>query len=530
MKSPDILNIQANTLQYAVLQALVKNPSLIPITSIDGFTEFKEIFLEFRHLYESKPDITTEELQRTFTNWVLRVISSDSEIKDVVEQAQYMVNNELIIDDASILEQYKIYVKELKISSTQAKIAIALQNIREASDKNLPQRLNELRQVQDDLEMFMMKEIEDDEDEISLLDSASSIDDLLPTPKVRIPTGITSWDDVNQGVSEGHLWVLGASSGGGKSSIASQLALNMVKSGALVYFVSLEMSPTEVKHRMLANITKTPVEYFPNPDMYTPEFKETIDKEFRDNFSNLSGPISGGDIIIKSTRDSININTLFTKIKQSKKFWIKPKNPNTKKVVLIDYLSLLAGFSNEDGWKKLIEASRIAKLWAEANNILVILLAQAIENQEGEMQLRYSTGINDNADLSWLWKRDISYKDIQDIDVNICPNIFEILDGNPSKMLTRISIPKARSYNPYINDILVFDFKYMTVEPAVGNIDAIRIEMENVNRLMKQRRRAGTALATAGSKSIAARATYKPEPKVEDKPVFDNTPQGFTFI
>lgn len=70
-----------------------------------------------------------------------------------------------------------------------------------------------------------------------------------------IPTGIKPFDEQSGGFLRGGLVTIGASSGGGKSFVALQIAKNMAESGHRVLLVPLEMSKSEMTSRLAANIS-----------------------------------------------------------------------------------------------------------------------------------------------------------------------------------------------------------------------------------------------------------------------------------
>ena len=61
-----------------------------------------------------------------------------------------------------------------------------------------------------------------------------------------VPTGIKAFDKVNKGFLKGSLVTLAATTGGGKSTMSHNLAMNMAKAGRKVCIVSMEMSDVQV--------------------------------------------------------------------------------------------------------------------------------------------------------------------------------------------------------------------------------------------------------------------------------------------
>lgn len=503
------LNMNINTLQYAMLQALIRNKDLLPVTESSGFTnvKMKNLYFELLDAYNKNNNITTAELYAIQTSWALRLKEDvqAKEDKEIIDKAVYIVENELTINDASIIEHFNRTVYNQCISKTESELQEVLNSLRSTSPKNIVKKLSDMQMLVDNLASKIMVDSDIDSDEFDVCESDIDFDVLAPIPRPRIPTGMKGWDIENLGMSTGHVVTIGATSGSGKSAMASQLALNMAMAGANVMFISLEMSRVEVTHRFLASVTGTNISDFANPEKYDQFFKESISQDYANKFLLSDGILGGGDIIVMTPRESYTMQQLLQKIKQSKRFFIKPKNPEAKKVIIIDYLSLLAGFSGDDGWKKLIEASRVAKLFAEANDILMILLVQTDEN----FKVRYSTGINDNADLSWIWKYGITIKELESSGVNLAyvPQITALLNNNPGLMVTQLQFKKGRSYNRNIkNDMVLFDFSTMTVKSVEKEADAVRAEYTTLQNIIESNKKKTMSMMTGGNQNIKSKA------------------------
>ena len=66
-----------------------------------------------------------------------------------------------------------------------------------------------------------------------------------------IPTGFKVYDELSGGFDRGSFVALGATSGGGKSTLATQLCVNMARLGYKVVLVPLEMSKKEMQFHFL---------------------------------------------------------------------------------------------------------------------------------------------------------------------------------------------------------------------------------------------------------------------------------------
>lgn len=78
-------------------------------------------------------------------------------------------------------------------------------------------------------------------------------------PVESVPTGFAELDNVIGGWTKGDLNIVGAPSGGGKTSLLISAAMSACTAGRPVLFHTLEMSADELQHRMIAALTGIPL-------------------------------------------------------------------------------------------------------------------------------------------------------------------------------------------------------------------------------------------------------------------------------
>ena len=88
---------------------------------------------------------------------------------------------------------------------------------------------------------------------------------------IGLPTSIKDLDDATTGIRPGELWVVGAMSGRGKTTLATQIALANVAAGNATVFFSLEMSCEELGERFFCNETSVSASRIRNPSYITSE-------------------------------------------------------------------------------------------------------------------------------------------------------------------------------------------------------------------------------------------------------------------
>lgn len=209
---------------------------------------------------------------------------------------------------------------------------------------------------------------------------------LNPTEDLIIPTGFREFDERNGGLPIGDLVMGCGPTGGGKTAImAIQLLLNMSVSEPTC-LVPLEMTEQQTMHRILSNKSKVAINKFTSGKLTEEEKKKATNaylkfaKEQKKRGSHYAIWDPGKDVSMEEILYSLL--------------------PFGFKVILIDYVGLLKGMDDENQWRKLGAAARMAKIFAKNHGITVILLAQLGE----DMKVRYSKAMSEHAAVAWHWQ------------------------------------------------------------------------------------------------------------------------------
>lgn len=202
----------------------------------------------------------------------------------------------------------------------------------------------------------------------------------------HIPTGFNVFDSRNSGIPRDSYWLISATSGGGKSTMALQAGMNQYRAGARVCIVSLEMSFEQNLLRVIANLTRIPMdEITRSPDKYY----ERISKALTEFFIDKRQGVATFDFY--TPEDSENLKQILT--------FLKRKGYD---IIYIDYVTLLEPL-HTDGWKALDMAGRYAKVFASRNQTVVSLLAQWDKEKD---QVRYGRALTEHASNAWKWITD----------------------------------------------------------------------------------------------------------------------------
>lgn len=336
---------------YARIKNLARERTEIP--SWDELVTDPTISEEYREIFKNFTDDTERVGSKALPNIIKGQISNLLSFKKAraIHRLSEKIQEEIVKDSIDIDALYQ----EVAVKLTEGKTGEDLTNCftKIGSDSNCLQKLK----------------------------------DIMSGKSIRyIPTGFRGWDNINQGFPAGKLCILAATSGGGKSLCANQLALNMALNNVRTCIVPLEMSAEDMLHRFLANKTDLSMTDITNASQLNIEVKRDALRKFREFEKRIAE--SGTSIDLFHPPEDVDMETLLQMLR-----------PYEYNVVIIDYIGLLAGFDGDNQWRKMGDAVRYAKRWAESTGTTVIILAQLSD----DMIIRYSRAMKEHADLMWTW-------------------------------------------------------------------------------------------------------------------------------
>ena len=216
-------------------------------------------------------------------------------------------------------------------------------------------------------------------------------------------TGINFIDSQQGGLGRGRLYTLGANSGGGKSTIANALCLNMFLGGMSpldvfhrgkaatgcysINYNSFELGRAECMLRTQASLTRIPHDRF--------QLQKLTAKERTFSDKTFAAFLRHGEQHEKRfeyncpSRD-INIPQLISMIE-----------PLSFDVVVVDYINLMAPINPKEGlWWNIGEAFRLMKRFAERTRCAVIMVVQTDDETK---DIKYAKSIKHHSDGVWIW-------------------------------------------------------------------------------------------------------------------------------
>lgn len=179
-------------------------------------------------------------------------------------------------------------------------------------------------------------------------------------------SGIKSIDThLVNGFGKGKLSLIGGRASSGKTTLAVNIATNMMRAGKKVIFVSLEMSEKELSHYMISRIAKIPYKRLADPNVNNDKYSELINlvhDKIRHDFCILKG--NAGVYTWEEIEAMIEHEIV------TQGFY-----PDA---IIVDYLALIA--LPKDGQRRDIQLGDLAKkmrTFAEKTHTAVITLVQA---------------------------------------------------------------------------------------------------------------------------------------------------------
>jgi len=259
----------------------------------------------------------------------------------------------------------------------------------------------------------------------------------------QVPTGFNTFDSRSMGIPKDSYWLIYATTGGGKSSVALQTALNVQNLGGRACLVSREMPFEENALRVVSNLTNTPKdEIKAHPELYKTKILKAVRKQF------LNAEVSLFDLYVPD-EESITIKQLLPKLKEYQ-----------YDIIFIDSINLMSPL-HADSWQNFDYAGRYAKVWATNNKTVVAYTAQVDKERE---EVRYGKALVEHAANAWKWV--ITEEELLEIG---------ILDIKQTKARNQRPFPFKLKFDPatsVISDYIDENIE-STTDPMLEGFDAI---------------------------------------------------------
>jgi replicative DNA helicase len=219
-----------------------------------------------------------------------------------------------------------------------------------------------------------------------------------------IPTGFHEFDNSAGGLPRGGLTTLAASSGGGKSCMGVQIAVNAFNAGYKVAIITLEMSKNQTTGRLTSNLSGVSYKAI-NLAKLNDMQKQRITKSAA--AFQAKSEVEPFPCVEVHHRTDMTFTEIALEVRAL-----------DYDLIIVDYINLLNkedANSNSNDAAVLGEIAKEAKAQAGATKAAWVMLAQL--NEQGEV--KYSKAIKENSDYMLTWVYGDAEKESHMIEVNI---------------------------------------------------------------------------------------------------------------
>ena len=329
-------------------------------------------------------------------------------VRTVARKHSSILSYSELCDDPALSEEFRGILSEVSTKPVRSK--------HEAT--KLLKRLGDRKLLRDSYEMakYVIETLKGDSVEVdklveyisvtsSSLQTGEALDDIIHTVGYEAnavdavedalsmedePTWKTGFDEIdikNGGVFSEGVFIIAATTSGGKSAVLMNLLMNLYKLNKIsVANISLEMNKNKNVRRMLSRMTRIPFWKFVKKQLSAEERAQARSawKKFH-----RFGEKNKCKFTMVCPKRGITSDSAFALVR-----------PFGYQVVGLDYAGLLEGVDDENQWRKLSAVVRQAKIFSGENKCLVIILAQLDSETEN---IRYSRGMLEHADGAWKW-------------------------------------------------------------------------------------------------------------------------------
>lgn len=259
----------------------------------------------------------------------------------------------------------KAYVEALKEYSQKRHLI----NISKSIQLNIDKSPEEIQQLINTLIVDMTAEAVTETVEGQEEEYLNVLDKRMKGEINPLKTGLRDLDNNITGFNGGDLVTIFAFSGVGKTTLATQIALNVIQQKKKVLFFSLEMPKEQIRDRIISNLTNIPFKNIKYGNLQDEELNKVI---------MANGYLSRDKGLLVSEEDELVDITSKIQYEVLK---------NDIDVIFIDYINLvnITG-NNKEEHQRITECTRIFKKLAKSIKKPIVILAQGKQESAHKMQ------------------------------------------------------------------------------------------------------------------------------------------------
>lgn len=312
----------------------------------------------------------------------IKTVFREKQTTDMLMVTEYLKNNNILDKVGGITKisdlmgavittsNIKAYVEALKEYSQKRHLI----NISKSIQLNIDKSPEEIQQVVNTLIVDMTTESSTENVEGQEEEYLNVLDKRMKGEINPLRTGLRDLDNNITGFSGGDLVTIFAFSGVGKTTLATQIALNVIRQKKKVLFFSLEMPKEQIRDRIISNLTNIPFRNIKYGKLQDEELNKVI---------MANGYLSRDKGLLVSEEDELVDITSKIQYEVLK---------NNIDIVFIDYINLvnITG-NNKEEHQKITECTRLFKKLAKSIKKPIVILAQGKQESAYKMQDKNKT-------------------------------------------------------------------------------------------------------------------------------------------
>lgn len=307
----------------------------------------------------------------------IKTVFREKQTTDLVILAEYLKKNNTLdkvggitkisdlMSEVITTSNIKAYVEALKEYSQKRHLI----NISKSIQLNIDKSPEEIQQLINTLIVDMTAEAVTETVEGQEEEYLNVLDKRMKGEINPLKTGLRDLDNNITGFNGGDLVTIFAFSGVGKTTLATQVALNVIQQKKKVLFFSLEMPKEQIRDRIISNLTNIPFKNIKYGNLQDEELNKVI---------MANGYLSRDKGLLLSEEDELVDITSKIQYEVLK---------NDIDIVFIDYINLvnITG-NNKEEHQRITECTRIFKKLAKSIKKPIVILAQGKQESAHKMQ------------------------------------------------------------------------------------------------------------------------------------------------
>lgn len=307
----------------------------------------------------------------------IKTVFREKQTTDMLMLSEYLKNNNELDKVGGITKVCDLMGGVITTSNIRAYVEVLkeysqkrhLINISKNIQLNIDKSPEEIQQVINTLIVDMTEEAVTETVEGQEEEYLNVLDKRMKGEINPLKTGLRDLDNNITGFNGGDLVTIFAFSGVGKTTLATQIALNVIRQKKKVLFFSLEMPKEQIRDRIISNLTNIPFRNIKYGTLNDEELNKVI---------MMNGYLSRDKGLLVSEEDELVDITSKIQYEVLK---------NDIDIIFIDYINLvnITG-NNKEEHQKITECTRLFKKLAKSIKKPIVILAQGKQESAHKMQ------------------------------------------------------------------------------------------------------------------------------------------------